>query len=58
MGVARRAEDFELDPVVVPISADAPEGSMADWLRSLVRDEAMDPGVSGADLVAEARAER
>jgi hypothetical protein len=31
---------------------------MTDWLRSLVRDEAIDPGVSGAELVAEVRAER
>lgn len=55
--MARRAEDFELDPVVVPIPSDA-EGTMADWLRSLVRDERIEVGVSGAELVAEARAER
>lgn len=55
--MARRAEDFELDPVVIPISDDAPTGSMADWLRSLVHDQPIELGVSGADLVAEARSE-
>lgn len=55
--MARRAEDFELDPAVVPIPSDG-EGSMTDWLRSLSHDEPTEVGVSGAELVAEARAEQ
>ena len=56
-GMARRAEDFELDPVVVPIPSDA-EVSITEWLRSLRHDEPLVLEVSGAELVAEARAEQ
>ena len=56
-GVARRADDFELDPVVVPIAGDV-GGSMDDWLRSLMQENPIDLVVSGADLVADARAEQ
>ena len=51
-------EDFELDPVVVPIHGDDAEGTMTDWLGSLIHDQPLDPGATGADLVAEACAER
>ena len=55
--VARRAEDVELDPIVVPIPGDAHEATIADWLRSLRRGEPTDLGMSAADLVAEGRRE-
>jgi hypothetical protein len=56
-GVARRADDFELDPGVVTIAGDA-GGSMDDWLQSLMHEKPIDLVGSGADLVAEARAKQ
>lgn len=55
--MARRVKALDPDPAVVPIVDDS-DGSMDDWLRSLVRDEPIELAVSGADLVAEARAEQ
>jgi hypothetical protein len=49
-------DDSELDPTIVPIP-DTYEISMDDWLASLRRDEPTALVVSGAELVAEARAE-
>lgn len=55
--MARRAQDIELDPAVVPIG-DAPSGSFEDWLAGLERgDEPTVLPVSAAHLVAEGRAE-
>lgn len=53
--MARRVKDLELDPVVVPIPDDY-KLSMDDWLGSLLRSEPVDLPISGAELVAEARA--
>ena len=54
--MARRMDAFELDPAIVPIP-DTYEISMDEWLASLRRDEPTALGVSGAELVAEARSE-
>lgn len=55
--MARLANNIELDPVVVPIPDDR-DLSMDDWLASLIHDEPVELSISGADLVAEARAEQ
>ncbi len=55
--MARLAKDIELDPVVVPI-LDERDLSMDDWLASLLHDEPVELSISGADLVAEGRAEQ
>lgn len=55
--MARRAKGLEMGPVVVPIHDDY-KLSMDDWLGSLLRSEPVDLPISGADLVAEARAEQ
>jgi|GEM_PF-5958030 hypothetical protein len=54
--MARRTEDFELDPAVVLIP-DHYELSMDDWLRSLRRGKPSELPTSGAELVEEARNE-
>ena len=54
--MARRTVDSELDAAVVPIP-DTCEISMDEWLAPLRRDDSSALGVSGAELVAEARAE-
>ena len=54
--MARRPEDFEIDPVVVLIP-DAPTITMDEWLAALRTDGPVDLPVSAAELVAEARAE-
>jgi len=56
-GMARPVKALDPDPAVVPIVDDS-DGSLDDWLRSLVRDEPLELSVTGADLVAEARAEQ
>ena len=55
--MARPVNALDPDPAVVPIVDDS-DGSMDDWLRALVRDEPSELSVTGADLVAEARAEQ
>ncbi len=45
------------DGVVVPIPGEV-EGTMAEWLRSLRRDQPSDAGMTGAELVDEARTEQ
>ncbi len=55
--MAKRAEDFKNDPMIVPIG-DPPAGSFEDWLAGLERGE--EPtvlSVPAAQLVAEGRAE-
>jgi hypothetical protein len=55
--MAKRAEDFKNDPMIVPIGV-PPAGSFEDWLAGLERGE--EPtvlSVSAAQLVAEGRAE-
>lgn len=54
--MARRTEDFELDPAVVLIP-DHYEISMHDWLKTLRRGEPNELSMSGAELVEEARNE-
>ena len=54
--MARRTEDFELDPAVVLIP-DHYEMSMDDWLKTLRRGEPNELPMSGAELVEEARNE-
>lgn len=53
--MARRAEDFELDPVVVPIPDDG-EGSVDEWLASLLHDEPIELPIPAAQLLADVRA--
>lgn len=48
--VARRVEDLDLDPAVVPIP-DRYELTMDAWLTSLEHDEPIALAASGADLV-------
>ncbi len=53
--MARPVTDFELDPLVVPIT-DEVQGDFDDWLSTLmVEDEPLHLGVSAAELVAGAR---
>lgn len=55
--MARPVKALDPDPAVVPIADDS-DGSIDDWLRSLMRDEPIELSVTGAELVAEARAEQ
>ncbi len=55
--MARPVKVLDPDPAVVPIADDS-DGSIDDWLTSLMRDEPIELSVTGADLVAEARAEQ
>ncbi len=55
--MARPVRTLNPDPAVVPIDDDS-DGSIDDWLTSLRRDEPIELSVTGADLVAEARAEQ
>ena len=54
--MASRIEDVELDPAIVVIP-DAYTVTIDEWLASLRRSEPAQMTVSGAELVAEARAE-
>ena len=54
--MARRTEDVELDPAIVLIP-DAYTMTMDEWFASLRRDGPARVTMSGAELVAEARAE-
>ncbi len=55
--MARRTEDFEIDPVIVPIEdgTDTSPAAVQAWLASLHRDEAVELTVSVADIVREIR---
>lgn len=54
--MARRAEKFEIDPLIVPIDDEHPPTmTLEEWLDVLAGDEAVDLGTSAAELLAEAR---
>lgn len=55
--MARRTEDFEIDPVIVPIEdgTDTSPAAVQAWLASLHRDEPVELTVSVADIVREIR---
>ena len=55
--MARRTEDFEIDPTIVPIddSTDTSPAAMEAWLASLHRDEPVNLSVSTAEVVREIR---
>ena len=54
--MAKRVEDVELDPVVVPIVENF-DLTIEDWLVLIRRDDPLPMVASGAELVAEARAD-
>jgi hypothetical protein len=53
--MARRADDLSADPAVVPI--EEPIESFDAWLRELHAEPPADLDVTGAELVAQARAD-
>jgi hypothetical protein len=53
--MAREAEEFAADPVVVLIEEEAPTMTFEEWLDLVGQDEPVDLGVSAAELLAEAR---
>ena len=55
--MARRTEDFEIDPVIVPIEdgTDTSPAAVQAWLASLHRDETVELTVSVAEIVREIR---
>lgn len=54
--MARPAEDFEIDPVIVPIEDEEPSTmTFEEWLDLVATDEPVDLGTSAAELLAEAR---
>lgn len=55
--MARRTQDFEHDPVIVPIEdgTDTSLPAMAAWRRDLRRDEPVALSVSVVDVVREIR---
>ena len=55
--MARRTEDFEIDPAIVPIDdgTDTSPAAMEAWLASLHRDEPVNLSVSAAEVVREIR---
>ena len=55
--MARGTEDFEIDPVIVPIDdgTDTSPAAMDAWLASLHRDEPVTVSVSIAEIVREIR---
>jgi len=53
--MAKRAEDLSTDPEVVLIAE--PAESFDAWLRELLVDPPVELDTTGADLVAEARAD-
>jgi hypothetical protein len=52
--MARRVEDFEIDPAVVPIDEE-PAVTFRAWLESLPKREPCDPGVEVAEVIREIR---
>jgi hypothetical protein len=55
--MARRTEDFEIDPVIVRIddASDTSPAAMDGWLADLHRDEPVNPSVSAAEIVRDIR---
>ena len=53
--MAKRAEDLAADPAVALI--EEPSESFDAWLEELRGDPPVEPGTSGADLVAQARSD-
>ena len=53
--MVRRADDLSTDPAVVLI--EEPAESFDAWLRELLVDPPVELGTTGADLVAQARAD-
>jgi hypothetical protein len=53
--MAKRAEDLAADPAVALI--EEPSESFDAWLEELLGDPPVEPGTSGADLVAQARSD-
>ena len=53
--MARRANDLSADPAVVLI--EEPTESFDAWLHELLSDPPVERGTTGADLVAQARAD-
>ena len=55
--MVRRTEDFEIDPVIVPIEdgTDTSRAAVQAWLASLHRDETVELTVSVAEIVREIR---
>jgi len=51
--MARRTEDFEIDPTIVPIDdgADTSPAAREAWLASLRGDEPVNLSVSAAEVV-------
>jgi hypothetical protein len=55
MSMARPAEHFEIDPVIVLIEDDEPTMTFEEWLDLVAADEPVDLGTSAAALLHEAR---
>jgi hypothetical protein len=55
MSMARSAEHFEIDPVIVLIEDDAPTMTFEEWLDLVAADEPVDLGASAAALLHDAR---
>ncbi len=53
--MARRADDLSADPAVVLI--EEPTESFDAWLHEVLSDPPVELGTTGADLVAQARAD-
>lgn len=53
--MARPAERFENDPVIVLIEDDEPTMTFDEWFDLLATDEPVDLGASAAELLREAR---
>lgn len=55
--MARRTEDFEIDPAIVPIDdgTDTSPAAMDAWLASLRRDEPVNIAASAAEIVRDIR---
>jgi hypothetical protein len=55
--MARRTEDFEIDPAIVPIDdgTDTSPAAIEAWLASLHGDEPVNLSVSAAEVVREIR---
>lgn len=53
--MARPAEHFESDPVIVLIEDEEPTMTFEEWLDLVATDEPVDLGTSAAELLREAR---
>lgn len=53
--MARPAEHFEIDPVIVLIEDEEPTMTFEEWLDLVATDEPVDLGTSAAELLHEAR---